>query len=267
MLDTIRLYFRYIGISLRSQMQYRASFFMQVIGQLFITAIEFFAIWVLFDRFENLQGWTIREVALIYGIVHVAFALAEAFSRGFDIFPSMIKSGEFDRILLRPRGAAFQVIAQELQLMRIGRFSQGLVVLIWATTALDVTWTLPKLLMLIGSIAGGACMFSGLFILHGTMAFWTIETLEIVNTVTYGGVETGQYPLEIYNEWFRRFFTFVIPLATVNYFPTLAILDRPDPFGTPAFVMWLSPLFGLVFLWVTLQFFRLGVRHYHSTGS
>ena len=129
---------------------------MQVIGQLFITAIEFFGIWVLFDRFENLQRWTIREVALIYGIVHVAFALAEAFSRGFDIFPNMIKSGDFDRILLRPRGAAFQVIARELQLMRIGRFSQGLIVLIWATTALDVTWTLTKLLMLIGSIAGGA---------------------------------------------------------------------------------------------------------------
>ncbi len=261
------MYFRYIGISIRAQMQYRASFIMQATGHFLITVIEFLGIWVLFDRFKSLQGWSLQEVALVYGIVHVAFAISETVARGFDLFPQMVKSGDFDRILLRPRGTAFQITAQEFQLMRVGRFLQGFAILLWAASSPDIVWTLPSVLLVIGAIGSGACIFSGLFILHATMAFWTIETLEIVNTVTYGGVETAQYPLEIYKDWFRRFFTFVVPLACVNYFPTLAVLGRSDPFGTPPFLMWISPLFGLAFLLICLQLWKFGVRHYRSTGS
>lgn len=89
------------------------------------------------------------------------------------------------------------------------------------------------------------------------------ESLEIVNTVTYGGVETAQYPLTIYRPWLRKFFTAVIPLACVNYFPALAILGRPAPFALP----WVSPIVGLAFLAITLQVWQAGVRRYQSTGS
>ena len=55
--------------------------------------------------------------------------------------------------------------------------------------------------------------------LQATLAFWTTETLEIVNTVSYGGVETAQYPLSIYRPWFRHFFTFVVPLGNGQLLP------------------------------------------------
>jgi ABC-2 type transport system permease protein len=265
--DTIKLYFRYIGISIRSQMQYKASFIMSAIGHLMITFIEFLGMWALFDRFGSLRGWSLAEVALFYGIVHTAFAITEAISRGFDIFPAMVKSGDFDRYLLRPRGTIFQLISQELQMMRIGRFLQGLVILIWAATTLDIDWNVARVLLTIGSILGGACIFSGFFVLQATMSFWTTETLEIVNTITYGGVETAQFPLMIYRDWFRKFFTFVVPLALINFFPALAILDRPDPYGVPELIKWGSPVLGFVFLLVTLQIWKIGERHYTSTGS
>jgi ABC-2 type transport system permease protein len=265
--DSLRLYRRYLGISIRSQMQYRASFAMQSLGQLVVTGMEFLAIWSLFARFEQIQGWRLAEVALFYGMVNVAFAIADATSRGFDTFAGMVKSGEFDRLLLRPRSTALQLAGRHFWLSRIGRFSQGLVVLIWATAALDVAWSPAKVLLLIAAIFGGVCLFYGLIVLQATLAFWTTESLEMVNTVTYGGVETAQYPLSIYHEWFRRFFLFVIPLGCVNYFPALAILDRPDALGAPSFVPWLAPAVGAVFLVIALQIWRFGVRHYRSTGS
>ena len=267
LVDSLRLYVRYVGVSVRSQMQYRASFVMLSLGQLLITGIEFLAIWVLFDRFGSLRDWSLPEVALFYGIVNIAFALSEAAARGFDIFPGMLRSGEFDRLLLRPRTTVLQLMARELQLMRVGRIAQGLAVLVWAGAALDLTWTAAKVALLIAAIAGGACLFAGLFVLQATMAFWTTESLEILNTVTYGGVETAQYPLAIYRPWFRKFFTMVIPLACVNYFPALAILGRADPHGGPAALGWLAPAVGVAFLAATLQVWRVGVRHYRSTGS
>jgi ABC-2 type transport system permease protein len=261
------LYFRYIGISIRGQMQYRISFMTHALAHFLITGIEFIGLAALFQRFGTVAGWTLPEMAMFYGMVSIAFAIAEAVPRGFDLMGRLIRSGDFDRMLLRPRPLAYQVLAQELQLMRVGRLSQALIILAWSAHRLEIAWTMPVLALLLWAITGGVCLFSGLFILQATLCFWTIESIEIVNCFTYGGVEAGQFPMSIYKRWFRHVFTFAIPLATVNYFPVHAILGRADPLGSTVVLQWLSPLAGMVFLAVSLQFWRLGVRHYASTGA
>ena len=70
--------------------------------------------WVLFDRFKQLRSWTLAEVALFYGLITTAFGLASMIGRGFDVFSRQIVSGDFDRVLLRPRSAALQVSGGEL---------------------------------------------------------------------------------------------------------------------------------------------------------
>lgn len=266
-MNGLRLYGRYVALSLRGQMQYRASFVMLTLGHLLGTGMEFLGIWALFARFGQLGSWSLPEVALFYGIVHMAFALCDATSRGFDVLPSLIRNGEFDQLLTRPRGTVLQLAGHELTLRRVGRFAQGLVVLLWAAHALKVPWTLGKVGLLVFSIAGGACLFYGLIVFQATLAFWTTESLEVMNTVTYGGVETAQYPLTIYRGWFRRFFTWVVPLACVSYFPVLALLERTDPLGSSRTFQWLAPGIGILFLTAALQVWRIGVRHYRSTGS
>jgi ABC-2 type transport system permease protein len=266
-MTAFRLFFRYAGVTLRSQMQYRLSFLMLAVGHFFGTAFELVGIWALFARFKMLGEWQFAEVALFYGMINIGFALAEGFGRGFDIFAQMVKSGDFDRLLLRPRGTALQVAAQEVQLFRLGRLFQGLVVLLWAANSLSVQWNFARIGLLLFAVTSAGALFYGLFVLQATLSFWSTETLEIMNTVTYGGTETGQYPLSIYWKWFRRFFTFVIPLACVNYFPVLAIIEKPDPLDSPVWFQWISPVVGFIFLWVSLQIWQIGVRRYRSTGS
>ena len=267
MLDTLHLYLRFLGVSMQSQMQYRVSFALLTVGHFAATAIEFLAILVLFDRFSALDEWSLPEVAFFYGLVNIAFSIADAAAYGFDRFGNMVKLGDFDRILLRPRSSALQLAGQELTLKRIGRLAQGLAILLWASTALEIGWTPANGALLLGAIAGGAALFMGIVVLQATLAFWTIESLEIFNAVTYGGVQTSQYPLPIYRSWFRKFFIYVVPLATVSYFPSLAIIGRSDPLGSTLLVQYLSPLVGVVFLVLSLQVWKVGVRHYQSTGS
>jgi ABC-2 type transport system permease protein len=264
--DSLRLWACYVALSMRGQLQYRASTIMLVLGNLLVTGVEFLAIWALFERFGRIRGFGLAEVALLYGMTNVSFALAEMLCRGFKIFDQMVKSGEFDRVLLRPRGTAFQVFAQHLDLARTGRLLQAVVVLGWAMASLGIVRLGPELALLLGTIVGGACTFAGLFVLQATMAFWTVESLELFAIVTYGGLETAQYPLSIYTEGFRRFFTWVIPLAFLSYVPGLVIMGRPERFG-PEWLAWVSPAFGVVFLLVCLQAWQIGVRHYRSTGS
>jgi ABC-2 type transport system permease protein len=98
-----RLYARYVGVSIKAQMQYPASFLLQSLGQFLSTIIEFVGVWALFSRFQSLMDWTLPQVALFYATVNIAFAIADMISRGFDIFgPEFVKTGNFDRLLLRP---------------------------------------------------------------------------------------------------------------------------------------------------------------------
>ena len=187
MLDTARLYGSYLGISIRAQMQYRASFLLQSLGQFLVTGIEFLGLWALFDRFGSIRGWSLPEVAFFYGVVNVAFSFADALSTGFDRMGDFIKRGEFDRMLLRPRSTVLQLAGYELALRRVGRLLQGAIILAWAASTLEVAWSAPSVLLLLAAITGGACLFFALFVVQATLSFWTIESLEIVNTVTYGG--------------------------------------------------------------------------------
>jgi len=261
MKDALALYRRYVALSLRAQLVYRATFVMKTLGHLFVTGIEFFGIWALFARFGTLGGWSLREVALIYGIADIAFAITDGTGRGFDKFGSILKAGDFDRMLLRPRSPELQLLGYELQLMRIGRLAQGLAVLVWAGVA--IAWTPATVLLLLAAIIGTACTFFGLVVLQATTAFWTIETLEVWNAFTYGGNYAAEYPMAIYRRWFQRFFTAVIPLALTSYYPARAILGR-DTLGA---IHVLGPLAGVAFLVISLAVFRIGVRHHASTGT
>ena len=267
-MNAIRLYGRYVRSSLRSQMQYVASFLLTSLGAFLATGIDFIALWALFARFKQVAGWRFGEVALFYGVIGVSFALADALTRGFDVFgEQFVKTGDFDRILVRPRSTVLQLLGYEFRATRIGRLAQAAVAWAIAARLTDIAWTWSTWATLIFAVAGGMALFSGILVLQATLAFWTVESLEIANTLTYGGVEAAQYPLDLYARWFRNFVTFVVPLACVSYFPVAAVLGRADRTGIPLELVRLTPALGFVFLAIALWVWRLGVRHYTSTGS
>jgi ABC-2 type transport system permease protein len=256
-----------LAASVRAQLQYRASAVMMALGHMLTTGIEFVAIWALFDRFGHIEGWTLAEISVLYGMASVSFAFAEAFGRGYSSFGAMVRTGDFDRVLLRPLGTALQVGASEVQLLRIGRCLQGAIVLGWGALTLDVSWGPAHVALLAVALVSAFCIFLGIFVLQATLAFWTVESLEIFATITYGGVETTQFPLSIYDRWLRWLFIAIVPLGCATYFPALALLGRADPLGAPAWVSWCAPAIGPLFLVVALRIWEVGVRHYRSTGS
>jgi ABC-2 type transport system permease protein len=266
--NAVRLYGRYVATSLRAQMQYPGAFVMTSVGAFASTVIDVIAIWALFARFHEIDGWRFDEVLLLYGVISVAFALADALTRGFDIFgEQFVKTGDFDRLLVRPRSTVLQLLGHELRATRIGRLGQG--VLAWGVGVhlSGIAWAWSAWATLLFAVAGGVALFSGILVLQATLAFWTVESLEVANTLTYGGVEAAQYPLDIYARWFRNFLTFVVPLGCVSYFPVASVLGRADRTGAPAWLLPLTPVLGFAFLGGALWVWRFGVRRCTSAGS
>jgi len=266
-MNSLHLYLRLISFSLRSQMTYRASFVFQVLGQFIVTSAEFLAVWALLDRFGQIEGWTLPEICFFYGTVSVMFALADGLSRGFDLFGGMVRSGEFDRMLLRPRSTVLQLLGYELTLRRIGRLIQALFVLGLGCFWRPETVSLVNVGLFSWAVLGGIALFLGLLMLQATVCFWTVESIEMMNITTYGAVTTAQYPLSIYQDWLQKFFLFVVPLACVTYFPVVGVLGRGEDMGVPPWMSWLAPLGGGLFLAVSIRIWQFGVRHYCSTGT
>lgn len=267
-MNSLALLVRYAAASMRSQLQYPGSAIMLGVGAFLTTIIDMLAAWALFDRFGQVQGWRLGDIAVFYGVISTSFAIADFITRGFDVFGSeFVKTGAFDRILLRPRSPALQLIGYEFRLSRFGRLAQALLVLFVGAAVVGVDWTPEKAALLAWTVAGGVALFFGLLVLQASFAFWTTESLEVFNVLTYGGIQAAQFPLSLYAGWFRNFLIFVVPLGCVAYYPVLAILDQPDPLGAPGWWLPLAPVMGFAFLGLSFLAWRAGIRRYTSTGS
>lgn len=268
--SAIGLYGRLISVRIRSQLQYRVSFALNLVGTVFGTAIGIGTLALIFQRFDNIGGWTMGEVAFLYGMVETTFGTMDLVFGGFDpdVFgPRMVQRGSFDQLLLRPVNITIQVLGSEFALRRLGRITQGIVIFGIALALNDVRWTLAKVAYLPVVVVSLVSFFGGLFIFGSTTTFWTVQRIEAINILTYGGSEMISYPMHIYARWMRYFFTYVIPAIFLNYYPALYFLDKPDPLRMPPFAPFLSPVVGLGTLALALTFWRIGIRHYTSTGT
>jgi len=261
------LYLRFIAARVRGQMQYRASFILDVISRFLVNGLELASIFILFHRFSSLGGWSVGEIVFLYALVTISFAFHEVVAQSFEDFSLTVRQGEFDRILLRPITPIVQVLASDFQLKRLGRALTGVLALVLALTRVHLTWTVGKLLYLPVVILSGVFLFAAIDLIGGTLCFWTIERSDVINVFTNGGVFMSSYPISIYQAWIRRTFTFLIPIAFVAYYPGLYFLDRTDPLGFPRFVSFLTPAVTVAFCAVALWFWEWGVRQYQSTGS
>ena len=111
-------------------------------------------------------------------------------------------------------------------------------------------------------LVGGAALFSGIFLIYAALCFFTLDGLEFMNVLTDGAREYGKYPLAVYGKRILQFTTFVIPYALVQYYPLLYLLGRED---SPVYI--LLPLLAFFFLLPCYGLWRIGVRHYKSSGS
>ncbi len=268
--SAIDVYRRLVGAQFRAQMQYRLSFVVDLVAQFFGNILEFVAVALFYTRFPSIGGWSLGEIGLLFGMSSVSFALADMFSAGFDYAyfgPVMVRLGEFDRVLVRPVSAVVQVAAAQFSLKRLGRIAQGMIILIGALTTLHVTWTPPRIVYLILTIAAGIFFFMGLFIFGSGVSFWTVDGLEAMNVVTYGGQTMVSYPMHIYQAWLRSIFMFIVPMAFVNYYPALYLLDKPDPLGGPTWLAFIAPMVCVIVFLAGLRMWWFGVSKYTSTGS
>lgn len=251
----------------RVSMTYRTSFVMLTLGQFLITLLDFVAIVILFTNVDALGGFGLAEIAFLYGGTSLCLGLADLVLGNIERLGTKIRLGTFDAMMVRPVPLFAQVCADDFALRRLGRITQAAVVLALAAVVIDVDWTWLRAAMVPYLIVCGTGIFLAIFTLGAALQFWTTDGSEAANAFTYGGSTVTQYPLTIYPTELVKALTFVIPVAMVNWYPSLYILGRPDPFGFPTALQFASPVAVLGLGLLAALAWRTGVRRYRSTGS
>ncbi len=258
---------RIANLRLRGQMQYRSSFLMQIFGGFVVSFGELIVLLTLFQRFENLGGWSLGEVLFLHGMSLVMFSVSETLSQGLRGVPILIREGTFDRVLVRPMSAFVQALVTDVSLRHLGLVAQGVLVFGLAISLVDIAWSPAKVTFLAVVLVSGAALFLALFTIEAIISFWTVNSLEAINAFTYGGSDLGQYPIHIFDQRLRALFLWIIPIGFLTYYPALYILDKPDPLGLPGVARFVGPIAACLFCAVVAWGWNVAIRHYRSTGS
>ena len=258
----VKVYIESMKLQLKSQLEYRLSFILTFISQFGVFFTYYFATIALFQKFNNIKGFSLYEVLLCFSIIHFGFAFNEVFFKGIDKFEKFIIDGSLDRLLLRPRSVLFQVICSEMDFIKLSRLIQAIIIFIIAINKLNIAFNFINVLIIILMFISSIILFFGLFLLMASYCFITVNGLEVKNVLTDGGKNMAQYPIGIFKKGFIFIFSFIIPYASVNYYPLLYLLGRTDNI-----LYLLSPLLTIVYLIPCFLAFKIGLKHYSSTGS
>lgn len=262
---------KYVFHALRMQWrcatQYRASFWMQTLAQLVMSGSELMAVLVLLGRFTSVGQWSGSEIMFFFGMMQMTFAITECVGRGLAAFSQVVQGGEFDQILLRPRNLLVQVLCSRADPRRLSTAALGIVLMWLSVTQLGIPWTLGSTVLLLISVAGTVLMLLGLFLVQATLCFLSVQSIEAVNILTYGGRTACEYPVDIYPRPIRLLFMYVAPFGLCMHVPVSALLHHPMV-DWPAWTAYLAPLAGaMFFLLMALVWRKVGVKRYCSTGS
>ncbi len=243
-------------------LEYRLNFFIGSVSTAILQAASLATLWVVMRQIPSLNGWNFHEVLLIYGLLTMGESITHMFADNlWTIGWSYIRSGDFDRFLVRPIDPLFHLLADRFCHDGIGNLLTGGVLVGIAMHNMQIALTPLRALYLVMAVLSGGIIFIALNLITATSAFWLSESIPITQIV-FNLNEFAKYPLNIYHGAIRVLLTWLIPYGFVSFYPASYLLGR-----NIGLMAWLSPVVAAVLLFVAYRVWLFGMRHYASTGS
>lgn len=265
MREVWHLYRVLVSGSIRSRMQYKFNFIFMNLAYAIIFLVEFVGVGALLYRFGTIAGWTIYEIALLFGISGVAMGLVRTFASELVMFEMYIIQGDFDSLLIRPWSTLLILATRSLDFGRLGAVLQGVAITLLGARYLIGTGQMsPWALLYLPLIClTGALLYLALVLATSAFAFWVHRTDELMTFTVHAPSSAGTYPLTIYPRWLQAILFTVLPVAYIHYLPLRFLIGKGG-----SWLSLLAPL-GVAPLALACAFaiWRVGERRYQSTGN
>ena len=257
------LYWLFFKNRIKILMEYRVNFLIGAVSTIFMQAAGLLTIWVIMEQIPDLAGWSLPEILLIYGLITLSKSINHMFADNlWTIGRDYVRTGTFDRFMVRPIDPLFHLLADRFCHDGIGNFLVGAVLVIIAASSLNVVWTPLTVGYLLLIVLSGGFIFIALNLMTAVSGFWLMDSVPVTRVV-FEMHEFAKYPLTIYPRFIGVLLTALIPYGFASFFPATFLLGRESN----PILAWGAPLVAAVLMVIALAVWRFGLRHYSSTGT
>lgn len=262
MIKNIKLYFSFLGASLKRMLEYRVDCIVGMISQIAFQIIELIFIWIIFQNTDNIAGWSFEQLLLLYGFMMLSVSVTDLFfDSTFGIGRRLIRKGKFDTILLRPVHPLISVLGETEADAILGYMLLAIILIISMLVKLQITITIWLILKILYFGFLGGFIIGGLQTIFSVAGFWTYKSNEVVWSV-FSMHKLAEYPIEIYNNFVRIIIKCVLPFAFASYYPVTNILKLSE--GKIAYI---SPLVVIIIWIIAIKVWNWALKKYRSTGN
>lgn len=209
---------------------------------------------ILFSLKENIGGFNLKEVILLWGLASSSFGVAHiVFKKAFEL-PDLIINGKLDSFIVQPKNIFLSVITSDTTVSAIGDLFYGYICLIiYGITVGNL------ILFTLFSITGGIILTAFASIL-GSTCFWIVKGDALADTLTNIMINFATYPGTIFKKSVKIILYTLIPVGISNYMPVDIILN----FNLMQFIY----VIGFTIFITTLAFsvFYKGLKRYSSSN-
>ncbi|MBI5294631.1 MAG: ABC-2 family transporter protein [Chloroflexi bacterium] len=266
-MDSLRLYFKLIRIAFQARMQYRADFFTGIIGVITLNVVNLGLIGILVSRFNNLNGWTLWEMVFLYCLWILGHSIYSLFFWHIRALEDYLIQGTFDQFLLRPANPFILFIGREVQYLGLADATFGIAGFVLAYTNLGLHWDWVKWVFFGLAIVSGTLLETTINLLVACVAFWTGRSRRVGGLIMQLNSMIQHYPMDIFGTTFRVVVTGLIPVAFMNYYPALMLLDKTDRLGGWGWLSYMSPIVAILMVYLSARLWNFALQRYSSSGG
>jgi ABC-2 type transport system permease protein len=258
-----RIYARLQLLQLRTVVEYRADFWIGIVGAALMHGAGLLFIVALFGQIDELQGWTAWEVAILYALCVIPQGLRELFCDGPWLMRGMVNKGEFDRLLVRPISPALQVATSLASIHGIGQVTLGVIAFWLGATRSGLEWTWWKPLYLLIILLSSTILVTALGFLVNLIGFWEPSAQSAFPTAYVLLGDFVKFPLDLYSAVIKVLVVVVAPYAFVSYFPALVLFEKDSAWR---WLGWGSPIVTSLVCAITAWLWRVALNRYQGVG-
>lgn len=249
----IRFVWYYWKMNWQGAMEFRASFFTQVISMLINNGV-WIAFWAIyFTQFPIVKGWELRDILLLWGVTAGGFGwVAALFGNVLRIAP-MIATGQIDLYLTMPKNVLLHVLVSRMSFSAWGDYLFSWVMFV---SAGSLSWVLFAKYLTAQLLAG--ILFLSVFLLSQSIAFFIGNAEGLGQQIFIAMVTFTTYPIDIFHGFTRILLFVVMPAGFISALPIRFFRNFSGEF------LLVMVLVTLLFLGLSIALFYRGLRKYES---
>jgi ABC-2 type transport system permease protein len=266
MMDALHLYRKFVGIAIRSRMEYRSDFIVGSVSVISLNVVNLSIIWVLVSRFRVMAGWSFWEIVMLYATFLLGHSLYAVLFWHLSRLEEEIIRGRLDQYLVRPVSPLLQFLGSEVNYMGLADLVLAIAIFALAYRNLDLRWSPGEWAFFGAAVLSGTAIETAIMGMIGFLSFWTGRSRSLLFLFWQFTIMNQQYPMEVFGTWFRIFITGFLPVSFMNYHPLTRLLHKPDALGIPA-LGFLSPVVAMILLALASLMWQQGLAGYTSSGN